>query len=263
MGPGRRQVPGRDDRSARVALRWAERRGFEVELDEVLAGFGGQDPPRRRSTSVRGALRLRPLEAAEARRPPVSCACRTFDAQHRRQTSFAYGLRRHPVPRGPRRGEHRRTRPSHRHLPIFRCGRPARERHRLGGPHHAHSERHRRVVPERAEPASEQERRPLQIPRGQARRARQTAERRAALNAISGPQSDVAWGSQIRSYTLAPYQLVKDLRTEHETGNVEAVLDAAISTTSSPRICVGAGPASEPPVSPPGDTCPGQGGDSW
>jgi peptide chain release factor 2 len=54
---------------------------------------------------------------------------------------------------------------------------------------------------------------------------RQREERRAELDAISGPQTDVAWGNQIRSYVLAPYRLVKDLRTQHETGNVDAVLD--------------------------------------
>jgi len=38
-------------------------------------------------------------------------------------------------------------------------------------------------------------------------------------------QKDIAWGSQIRSYTLQPYRLVKDHRTKHEAGNVDAVLD--------------------------------------
>jgi peptide chain release factor 2 len=50
-------------------------------------------------------------------------------------------------------------------------------------------------------------------------------ERQAELDAISGDKRDVAFGSQIRTYTLQPYQLVKDERTRHETGNVAAVLD--------------------------------------
>ena len=50
-------------------------------------------------------------------------------------------------------------------------------------------------------------------------------ERQAQMDALSGTRSDNAWGSQIRSYVMAPYQLVKDHRTNYETGNVEAVLD--------------------------------------
>jgi peptide chain release factor 2 len=38
-------------------------------------------------------------------------------------------------------------------------------------------------------------------------------------------KSDIAFGHQVRNYVMAPYQLVKDLRTEHETGNISAVLD--------------------------------------
>jgi peptide chain release factor 2 len=48
---------------------------------------------------------------------------------------------------------------------------------------------------------------------------REDAESRA------GEKRDVAWGSQIRSYVFHPYKMVKDLRTGHETGNVEAVMD--------------------------------------
>jgi len=53
----------------------------------------------------------------------------------------------------------------------------------------------------------------------------QREEREAELAALAGRPALVGWGSQIRSYVLAPYQQVKDLRTGHETGNVMAVLD--------------------------------------
>jgi len=54
---------------------------------------------------------------------------------------------------------------------------------------------------------------------------RQRQERAAELVRLSGDKRDVAFGSQIRTYTLAPYRLVKDERTRYETGNVDAVLD--------------------------------------
>ena len=45
------------------------------------------------------------------------------------------------------------------------------------------------------------------------------------LVAISGEQQRVGFGSQIRSYVLQPYQMVKDLRTDHTSGNPDGVLD--------------------------------------
>ena len=56
----------------------------------------------------------------------------------------------------------------------------------------------------------------------------QRQERLAEMDALAGEQRDVAWGSQIRSYVLAPYQQVKDLRSGHEVGNPDAVLDGAL-----------------------------------
>jgi peptide chain release factor 2 len=54
------------------------------------------------------------------------------------------------------------------------------------------------------------------------------AERDAELKKMYGEKGEVAFGSQIRNYVLQPYQLVKDVRTDEETGNVNAVLDGAI-----------------------------------
>ena len=53
-------------------------------------------------------------------------------------------------------------------------------------------------------------------------------ERQAELDAIAGKQAQVGWGSQIRSYVMQPYQMVKDLRTEVESANVQGVFDGDI-----------------------------------
>lgn len=63
-----------------------------------------------------------------------------------------------------------------------------------------------------------------------AERARQ--EQAAELDEIRGETSSAAWGTQIRSYVLQPYQMVKDLRTGLEIGNIGAVLDGDMGALS-------------------------------
>lgn len=48
------------------------------------------------------------------------------------------------------------------------------------------------------------------------------------LSDIRGDVKEIGWGNQIRSYVLQPYTMVKDHRTNEESGNVDAVLDGAI-----------------------------------
>jgi peptide chain release factor 2 len=53
-------------------------------------------------------------------------------------------------------------------------------------------------------------------------------EQQAKLDQLGGEKKDIAFGSQIRSYVLHPYQLVKDHRTKQEVGDVSRVLDGDI-----------------------------------
>jgi peptide chain release factor 2 len=53
-------------------------------------------------------------------------------------------------------------------------------------------------------------------------------KRDAELAKLYGQKGEIAWGNQIRSYVLQPYQMVKDHRTDYQTGNVDAVLDGEI-----------------------------------
>lgn len=57
---------------------------------------------------------------------------------------------------------------------------------------------------------------------------RQREEHEKKLTELRGEQTEIAWGHQIRSYVLQPYQMVKDHRTEHETSNAPAMLEGQI-----------------------------------
>lgn len=54
---------------------------------------------------------------------------------------------------------------------------------------------------------------------------RELEKKREKISQIESSKKRIEWGSQIRSYVMHPYKLVKDLRTNHETGNVNAVMD--------------------------------------
>jgi peptide chain release factor 2 len=53
-------------------------------------------------------------------------------------------------------------------------------------------------------------------------------EEEAKRSKLENTKKDIAWGSQIRSYVFHPYNLVKDHRTGHETGNIQAVMDGEL-----------------------------------
>ncbi|HLI16291.1 MAG TPA: peptide chain release factor 2 [Acidimicrobiales bacterium] len=203
----------------RMYLRWAERHGFGVELDEVSPG---QEAGILSATFIvrgRHAYGLLAAERGVHRLVRMS----PFDSQHRRQTSFA-SLEATPFledagdeveidERDLRVDTYRSSGAGGQHVNVTDSA--VRITHLPTGI----------VVSCQNERSQHQNKaRALQILAAKLAE-RQRAERRAELSALAGPQAKVEWGNQIRSYVLAPYQLVKDLRTGEETGNVEAVLD--------------------------------------
>jgi peptide chain release factor 2 len=203
----------------RMYQRWAERRGFSVEVDEATEG---QEAGLLSATFIvrgRFAYGLLSTERGVHRLVRMS----PFDAQKRRQTSFAS---LDVVPFMEEVTDEVDIDEKDLKIDTYRAS-------GAGGQHVNKTDSAVRIthLPTGIVVSCQNERsqhqnkaRALQILAAKlAERAR--AERRAELDALSGERTDNAWGSQIRSYVLAPYQMVKDLRTGQETGNVEAVLD--------------------------------------
>ena len=136
----------------RMYQRWAERRGFSVELDEATEG---QEAGLLSATFIvrgRFAYGLLATERGVHRLVRMS----PFDSQKRRQTSFASMDVTPFLEDVSRRGGDRREGPAHRHLSFVGGRWPARQQDGLRRAPHPSSHRVGRVVPERAQPASEQ-----------------------------------------------------------------------------------------------------------
>ncbi len=201
----------------RMYERWCERRGFTITLNGVSEGQEAGIMSAEVTISGRYAYGLMSAERGTHRLVRIS----PFDNQGRRQTSFA-GVQVWPLLDDVDVD----IDDSDIRMEVFRAS-------GAGGQHVNKTSSAVRLIhePTGLVASSQEERSQLQnreraMTRLSAMIAAKADEDRAAeLDAIAGKQAQVGWGSQIRSYVLQPYQMVKDLRTDIETANVSAVLD--------------------------------------
>ncbi len=202
----------------RMYLRWAERRGFATEIDEVSPGTEAGLSSATFTVKGRYAFGLLASERGVHRLIRIS----PFDANARRQTAFGSF---DAVP-ALDETEAPEIDPTDLRIDTYRSS-------GAGGQHVNVTDSAVRIthVPTGIVVSCQNERSQTQNKARAmvilaARLAeRQRQEREAELEALAGDKRDVAFGNQIRTYTLHPYQLVKDERTRYETGNVQAVLD--------------------------------------
>ena len=205
----------------RMYLRWAERRGLATEVDE--ASEGREAGLLSATFLIRGRHAYGLLRGEQGVHRLVRMS--PFDAASRRQTSFA------SIDITPFLEDEAEVEVDEKDLRIdtYRSS-------GAGGQHVNVTDSAVRIthLPTGVVVSCQNERsqhqnkdRALQILRAKLAE-RQREDRRAELEGISGRADKAAMGNQIRSYVQAPYQQVKDLRTGHFTGNVEAVLDGDI-----------------------------------
>jgi peptide chain release factor 2 len=202
----------------RMMMRWAERRGFKVELLEATAGEEAGIKSATFRASGENAYGLYSAEKGVHRLVRLS----PFDSANRRQTSFA-GIEVAPVVEETgdiviedddlQVDTYRASGAGGQH--VNQTDSAVRITHRPSG-----------IVVQCQNERSQSANRATARAMLRSRLAElEERKRREELAREKGEAQDVAWGSQIRSYVLHPYTMVKDHRTDFEVGNANGVLD--------------------------------------
>jgi peptide chain release factor 2 len=202
----------------RMEMRWAERRGFEVELLEASAGEEAGIKSATFQVKGENAYGLFGAERGVHRLVRLS----PFDSAHRRQTSFA-GVEVAPVVKDTGEVEineddlqvdtYRASGAGGQH--VNKTDSAVRITHRPTGI----------VVQCQNERSQSSNRATAMVVLRAKLLERKERERQEEIAREKGEVQDVNFGSQIRSYVLHPYTMVKDHRTGHEMGDVQRALD--------------------------------------
>jgi peptide chain release factor 2 len=203
----------------RMYLRWAERHNYPTEVYET--SYAEEAGIKSATFQVKTPYAYGTLSVEQGTHRLVRIS--PFDNQGRRQTSFA-GVEVMPV---VRQTDHIEIPEEEIRVDVYRSSGPGGQ-----GVNTTDSAVRITHLPTGIVVSCQNERSQLQN-RASAMNVLQAKllelrrrEEQARLDALKGEGS--SWGNQMRSYVLHPYQMVKDLRTERETGNTTAVLDGEI-----------------------------------
>ncbi len=204
----------------RMYMRWADRHGYTVEVYDT--SYAEEAGLKSATFAVKAPFAYGTLSVEQGTHRLVRIS--PFDNQGRRQTSFA-GVEVLPV---TEETDHIDIPEQDIRVDVFRSSGP-------GGQSVNTTDSAVRIthLPTGIVVSCQNEKSQIQNKAAALRvlqsrlleRARQ--EREAEMNALKGDGGN-SWGAQMRSYVMNPYQMVKDLRTEHEVGNPSAVFDGEI-----------------------------------
>jgi len=206
----------------RMYLRWADARGFRTE---ILDRTDGEEAGLKSVTiAIDGKYAYGYLRSEKGVHRLVRLS--PFDSAHRRHTSFALV---EILPQVAMDDAEVEVNPNDLKIDVFRSS-------GAGGQNVQKNATAIRLthIPTGIVVTCQNERSQLQNRENAMRvlRARllemKRAEKDQEIAVLRGEYTKAEWGSQIRSYVLHPYQMVKDHRTEYETGNAQAVLDGAL-----------------------------------